>query len=37
MHELGTILGVWAHPDDEMYLTAGLMAHAVREGNRWSA
>jgi len=34
MHELGTILGVWAHPDDETYLTAGLMAHAVNEGSR---
>lgn len=34
MHELGTILGVWAHPDDETYLTAGLMAHAVAEGSR---
>jgi LmbE family N-acetylglucosaminyl deacetylase len=31
---LGTILGVWAHPDDETYLTAGLMAQAVREGHR---
>jgi LmbE family N-acetylglucosaminyl deacetylase len=31
---LGTILGVWAHPDDETYLTAGLMAQAVREGLR---
>jgi LmbE family N-acetylglucosaminyl deacetylase len=31
---LGTILGVWAHPDDETYLTAGLMARAVREGER---
>jgi LmbE family N-acetylglucosaminyl deacetylase len=31
---LGTVLGVWAHPDDETYLTAGLMALAVREGNR---
>lgn len=30
----GTILGVWAHPDDETYLTAGLMARAVREGER---
>jgi LmbE family N-acetylglucosaminyl deacetylase len=27
---LGTILGVWAHPDDETYLSAGLMAHGVR-------
>ncbi len=31
---LGTILGVWAHPDDETYLTAGLMANAVRLGQR---
>jgi LmbE family N-acetylglucosaminyl deacetylase len=31
---LGTILGVWAHPDDETYLAAGLMAQAVREGRR---
>src|SRR4051794_41567878 len=26
--ELGTILGIWAHPDDEAYLSAGLMALA---------
>ncbi len=32
--ELGTVLGVWAHPDDETYLSAGLMAQAVREGRR---
>ena len=32
--ELGTILSVWAHPDDESYLCAGLMAQAVRAGNR---
>jgi LmbE family N-acetylglucosaminyl deacetylase len=31
---LGTVLGVWAHPDDEAYLTAGLMAHAIRRGDR---
>ncbi len=31
---LGTILGVWAHPDDETYLTAGLMAQAIRDGRR---
>jgi LmbE family N-acetylglucosaminyl deacetylase len=31
---LGTLLGVWAHPDDETYLSAGLMAHAVRQGER---
>ncbi|MFN2489748.1 MAG: PIG-L deacetylase family protein [Actinomycetota bacterium] len=32
--ELGTILGVWAHPDDETYLSAGVMAAAGREGRR---
>ena len=26
---LGTVLGVWAHPDDEVYLSGGLMAAAV--------
>jgi LmbE family N-acetylglucosaminyl deacetylase len=31
---LGTILGVWAHPDDETYLTAGIMAEAVDRGQR---
>jgi LmbE family N-acetylglucosaminyl deacetylase len=31
---LGTILSVWAHPDDETYLSAGLMALARRAGNR---
>jgi LmbE family N-acetylglucosaminyl deacetylase len=31
---LGTILGVWAHPDDEAYLSAGLMAMATRAGSR---
>jgi len=30
----GTLLGVWAHPDDETYLSAGLMAAAVRAGER---
>ncbi len=34
MDELGTVLGVWAHPDDEAYLSAGLMARAVRTGSR---
>jgi len=34
MRELGTILGVWAHPDDETYLTAGLMAQAALDGRR---
>jgi LmbE family N-acetylglucosaminyl deacetylase len=32
--ELGIVLGVWAHPDDEAYLSAGLMARAVRNGSR---
>ncbi|MDP9342596.1 MAG: PIG-L family deacetylase [Actinomycetota bacterium] len=31
---LGTVLGVWAHPDDETYLTAGLMALGVQQGSR---
>ena len=32
--ELGTILGVWAHPDDEAYLSAALMAAARRNDQR---
>jgi LmbE family N-acetylglucosaminyl deacetylase len=32
--ELGTLLGVWAHPDDEAYLCAGLMAAARDQGHR---
>ena len=32
--DLGTILGVWSHPDDEAWLSAGLMADAVRSGRR---
>jgi LmbE family N-acetylglucosaminyl deacetylase len=31
---LGTILGVWAHPDDEAYLSGGLMAMATDAGAR---
>jgi LmbE family N-acetylglucosaminyl deacetylase len=31
---LGTILGVWAHPDDEAYLSGGLMAIARDNGSR---
>ena len=34
VEELGTILGVWAHPDDEAYLSAGLMAEARAAGQR---
>ena len=35
--ELGTILGIWAHPDDEAYLSGGLMALARDNGHGWSA
>jgi LmbE family N-acetylglucosaminyl deacetylase len=34
MSATGTLLGVWAHPDDEAYLSAGLMDTAVRAGQR---
>jgi LmbE family N-acetylglucosaminyl deacetylase len=34
MKDLGTILGVWAHPDDETYTCGGLMAYAVDRGSR---
>ena len=29
-----TLLGVWAHPDDEAYLSAGVMAEFRRRGDR---
>lgn len=29
---LGTILGIWAHPDDETYSMGGIMAAAVENG-----
>jgi LmbE family N-acetylglucosaminyl deacetylase len=29
---LGPILGIWAHPDDEAWLSAGLMALAIEHG-----
>jgi LmbE family N-acetylglucosaminyl deacetylase len=32
--DLGTVLGVWAHPDDENYLSGGIMADAVERGNQ---
>lgn len=32
IQDLGTILGVWAHPDDESFGTGGLVALAVRNG-----
>jgi LmbE family N-acetylglucosaminyl deacetylase len=31
---LGTILGVWAHPDDETYCMSGIMLGAARTGSR---
>ncbi len=31
---LGTILSIWAHPDDETYLSAGIMAAARDAGRR---
>src|SRR3954454_19850439 len=31
---LGTIMGIWAHPDDEAYLSGGLMALARANGQR---
>jgi LmbE family N-acetylglucosaminyl deacetylase len=31
---LGTVLGVWAHPDDDIYLSSGLMAVAAKAGER---
>ena len=31
---LGTILGLWAHPDDEAYLSGALMARALKSGQR---
>jgi LmbE family N-acetylglucosaminyl deacetylase len=32
--DLGSILGVWAHPDDETTFSGGVMANAVRMGRR---
>ena len=34
MNDRGTVLGIWAHPDDETYLCGGIMAAAVRQGSR---
>lgn len=32
--DLGTILSIWAHPDDETYLAGGVMAAAAANGQR---
>jgi LmbE family N-acetylglucosaminyl deacetylase len=32
--DVGVLLGVWAHPDDEAYMSAGLMATARDAGHR---
>jgi len=32
--DVGSILGVWGHPDDEAYLSAGLMRLAIEAGRR---
>jgi LmbE family N-acetylglucosaminyl deacetylase len=32
--DLGTILSIWAHPDDETYLAGGVMAAAADAGQR---
>ncbi len=32
--QLGTILAVWAHPDDESFCAAGILATAVNNGQR---
>jgi LmbE family N-acetylglucosaminyl deacetylase len=34
VEELGTILSIWAHPDDETFLAGGVMARAAAQGQR---
>ena len=34
MDDLGAILSVWAHPDDETFLAGGVMAQATDQGSR---
>ena len=30
---IGTLLGIWAHPDDEAYLSSGLMSRVAAIGD----
>ena len=32
--EMTTMLGIWAHPDDEVFVAGGLLADAARRGDR---
>ena len=32
--QLGTIVGIWAHPDDETWSAAGIMATAAQNGQK---
>ena len=34
LSRIDTLLGVWAHPDDEAYLSAGLMQRVIGRGGR---
>lgn len=34
VRSIGTLLGIWAHPDDEAYLSSGLMSAVRRRGGR---
>ena len=34
IEELGTILGIWAHPDDEVMSSAGVMRLAIENGQK---
>jgi LmbE family N-acetylglucosaminyl deacetylase len=34
VEKLGTVVSIWAHPDDETYLAGGLMAAAADNGQR---